>query len=177
VSEADERTKDIKPVTPSRTDGVALSIPDADAPLDASGVASPATSAVSEANRTTIESKSMGPYRLVRKLGEGGMGQVWLAEQSAPLRRQVALKLIRAGVYDDAVLKRFQSERQSQAIMDHPAIAKVFDAGATLDGQPYFVMEYVQGVSITTYCDQHHLKIRERLELFLNVCDGVQHAH
>ena len=124
-----------------------------------------------------LESKCIGPYRLLRKLGEGGMGQVWLAEQSVPVRRQVALKLIRAGIDDQGVLQRFQSERQSLAIMDHPAIAKVFDAGATPDGQPYFVMEYVQGISITTYCDQHQLKIRERLELFIKVCDGVLHAH
>ena len=123
------------------------------------------------------ESKLIGPYRLIRTLGEGGMGQVWLAEQTAPVRRQVALKLIRAGVYDKAVLQRFQSELQSLAIMDHPSIAKVFDAGATPDGQPYFVMEYVQGVSITAYCDQHQLKIRDRLELFIKVCDGVLHAH
>ena len=123
------------------------------------------------------EFKFIGPYRLIRKLGEGGMGQVWLAEQTAPVQRQAALKLIRAGVDDRAVLQRFQSERQSLAIMDHPSIAKVFDAGATPDGQPYFVMEYVQGVSITTYCDQHQLKIRDRLELFIKVCDGVQHAH
>jgi serine/threonine protein kinase/tetratricopeptide (TPR) repeat protein len=124
-----------------------------------------------------LESKSIGPYRLIRKLGEGGMGQVWLAEQAVPVRRQVALKLIRTGIDDQAVLQRFQSERQSLAIMDHPAIAKVFDAGATSEGQPYFVMEYVQGASITAYCDEHQLKIRERLELFLKVCDGVLHAH
>ena len=120
---------------------------------------------------------SIGPYRLVKKLGEGGMGQVWLAEQTAPLRRQVALKLIKVGMYDDSVLQRFQSERQSLAIMEHPSIAKVFDAGATVDGQPYFVMEYVHGVPITDYCDQKRLKIRERLELFVKVCEGVQHAH
>jgi eukaryotic-like serine/threonine-protein kinase len=124
-----------------------------------------------------LEFKSIGPYRLIRKLGEGGMGQVWLAEQTAPVRRQVALKLIRAGADDKAVLQRFQSERQSLAIMDHPSIAKVLDAGATPDGQPYFVMEYVQGVSITNYCDQHQLKIRDRLELFIKVCEGVLHAH
>ena len=124
-----------------------------------------------------LELKFIGPYRLIRKLGEGGMGQVWLAEQTAPVQRQVALKLIRTGMYDQAVLQRFQSERQSLAMMDHPSIAKVFDAGATADGQPYFVMEYVQGVSIIAYCDQHHLKIRDRLELFIKVCEGVQHAH
>ena len=121
--------------------------------------------------------QSIGPYRLVKKIGEGGMGQVWLAEQSAPLKRQVALKLIRAGMYDDSLLRRFQAERQSLALMDHPAIAKVFDAGATPDGQPYFVMEYVPGEPITDYCDRKKLNIRERLELFLKACEGVQHAH
>jgi eukaryotic-like serine/threonine-protein kinase len=120
---------------------------------------------------------SIGPYRLVKKLGEGGMGQVWLAEQTAPLQRQVALKLIKVGMYDDSVLQRFQSERQSLAIMEHPSIAKVFDAGATTDGQPYFVMEYVPGLPINDYCDQKKLKIKERLELFVKVCEGVQHAH
>ena len=105
------------------------------------------------------------------------MGQVWLAQQTAPVRRQVALKLIRAGMYDDTALQRFQSERQSLAIMDHPSIAKVFDAGATPDGQPYFVMEYVPGLPITDYCDRHLLTIRDRLELFIKACEGVQHAH
>ncbi len=116
-------------------------------------------------------------FQLIRKLGEGGMGQVWLAEQTLPVRRLVALKLIRAGMYDEAVVRRFQSERQSLAIMDHPAIAKVFDAGATPQGQPYLVMEYVPGLPITEYCDQHRLKIPERLELFIRACEGVQHAH
>ena len=116
-------------------------------------------------------------FQLVRRLGEGGMGQVWLAEQISPVRRQVALKLIKAGMYDEAVVQRFQSERQSLAIMDHPAIAKVFDAGTTPQGQPYFVMEYVPGLPITDYCDQKKLKISDRLELFLQVCEGVQHAH
>jgi eukaryotic-like serine/threonine-protein kinase len=116
-------------------------------------------------------------FQLVGELGEGGMGQVWLAEQSSPVRRQVALKLIKAGMYDKAVVQRFQAERQSLAIMDHPAIAKVFDAGATPQGQPYFVMEYVPGLPITEYCDQKKLKIRDRLELFIQVCEGVQHAH
>ena len=119
----------------------------------------------------------IGPYRLIRKLGEGGMGQVWLAEQTSPVRRQVALKLIRAGVYDKGLLQRFQSERQALAMMDHPAIAKVFDAGATAEGQPYFVMEYVPGLPITQHCDQEKMRIRERLELFIQACEGVQHAH
>jgi serine/threonine protein kinase/tetratricopeptide (TPR) repeat protein len=116
-------------------------------------------------------------FRLIRKLGEGGMGQVWLAEQTSPVRRPVALKLIRAGMYDESVVKRFQAERQSLAIMDHPTIAKVFDAGTTPQGQPYFVMEYVPGPPITEYCDQKKLKIADRLELFIQACEGVQHAH
>jgi eukaryotic-like serine/threonine-protein kinase len=116
-------------------------------------------------------------FRLTRELGEGGMGQVWLAQQMAPVVRPVALKLIKAGMYDATVVQRFQAERQSLAIMDHPAIAKVFDAGATPQGQPYFVMEYVPGLPITEYCDQKKLSISERLELFIQVCEGVQHAH
>jgi eukaryotic-like serine/threonine-protein kinase len=123
------------------------------------------------------EPKSIGPYRLIRILGVGGMGQVWLAEQTEPVRRIVALKLIRPGMFDAAVVRRFQSERQSLAIMDHPAIAKVFDAGATPAGQPYLVMEYVDGPPITDYCDRKRLNIRNRLRLFIQVCEGVQHAH
>jgi len=119
----------------------------------------------------------IGRYRLLEELGRGGMGQVWLAEQTAPMKRQVALKLIKGGMFDTSALQRFQLERQSLAIMDHPSIAKVFDAGATSDGQPYFVMEYVAGVPITDYCDKKKLKIPERLELFIEVCEGVQHAH
>jgi non-specific serine/threonine protein kinase/serine/threonine-protein kinase len=105
------------------------------------------------------------------------MGQIWLAEQTSPVRRQVALKLIKAGMYDEAVVHRFQSERQSLAIMDHPAIAKVFEAGSTPADQPYFVMEYVPGLPITTYCDQKRLPARERLALLVKVCEGVQHAY
>jgi non-specific serine/threonine protein kinase/serine/threonine-protein kinase len=120
---------------------------------------------------------TIGPYRLVQKLGEGGMGQVWLAEQTAPVRRRVALKLIRPGMLDAATERRFEAERQSLAIMDHPAIAKVLDAGSTPEGQPYFVMEHVPGIPITDYCDRNHLSLRARLELFLEACEGVQHAH
>jgi eukaryotic-like serine/threonine-protein kinase len=123
------------------------------------------------------QNRVIGHYRLVEELGRGGMGQVWLAEQTAPVKRQVALKVIKSGLFDNSAMQRFQAERQSLAIMDHPSIAKVFDAGATPDGQPYFVMEYVPGVPITDYCDQKKLKIPERLELFIKVCDGVQHAH
>jgi serine/threonine protein kinase len=121
--------------------------------------------------------KFIGVYRLIRPLGEGGMGQVWLAEQTAPVKREVALKLIRGGMFSSALLQRFEAERQSLAIMDHPTIAKVFDAGSTVDGQPYFVMEYVPGLHITRYCDEKKLSMKERLELFTRVCDGVQHAH
>ena len=119
----------------------------------------------------------IGPYRLIKKLGVGGMGQVWLAEQTEPVRRRVALKLIKAGLYDDTVVHRFLSERQSLAMMEHPAIAKVFDAGASSSGQPYLAMEYVDGLPLTDYCDQKKLKVKERLRLFLQVCEGVQHAH
>ena len=137
------------------------------------GLSQPAIPAPPEAQPQEL----IGPYRLIRKIGEGGMGQVWLAEQLEPICRQVALKLIRSAAFDDALLRRFQAERQSLALMDHPAIAKVFDAGATADGQPYFVMEFVPGESITAYCDRHKLSIGERLELFIKVCEGVQHAH
>ncbi len=105
------------------------------------------------------------------------MGHVWLAEQSAPVKRRVALKILKAGRYDSAALLRFDLERQTLAIMDHPAIAKVFDAGSTPEGQPYLVMEYVPGLHITQYCDQKRLPPRDRLALFTRVCEGVQHAH
>ena len=122
-------------------------------------------------------SQVIGVYTLIRKIGEGGMGQVWLAEQTEPLCRQVALKLLRPALFDDSLLRRFQSERQSLAVMEHPAIAKVFDAGMTDDGQPYIVMELLPGKPITRYCDERKLGIAARLELFAKVCDGVQHAH
>src|ERR1700678_3390868 len=121
--------------------------------------------------------RTIGPYRLLELIGEGGMGQVWLAEQKQPVRRRVALKLIKAGMDTREVVARFESERQALALMDHPAIAKVFDAGATPEGRPYFVMEYVAGLPINDYCDQHRLTMRQRMELFIQVCEGVQHAH
>jgi eukaryotic-like serine/threonine-protein kinase len=121
--------------------------------------------------------KVIGPYCLLKELGIGGMGQVWLAQQTEPVRRPVALKLIKAGMYDASTVQRFKAERQSLAIMDHPAIAKVFDAGTTATGQPYLVMEYVDGRPITEYCDSKKLGIRARLELFIRVCEGVRHAH
>jgi eukaryotic-like serine/threonine-protein kinase len=121
--------------------------------------------------------QSIGPYRLLQKIGEGGMAEVWLGEQTTPVHRTVAIKLIKAGMDSRAMITRFESERQALALMDHPAIARVFDAGATAEGRPYFAMEYVAGIPITEYCDKHRLSTRERLELFVAVCDGVQHAH
>lgn len=119
----------------------------------------------------------IGPYRLLQPLGEGGMGIVYLAEQTEPIRRRVALKLIKPGMDSRAVVARFQAERQSLALMNHPNIAKVYDAGATDRALPYFVMEFVQGVPITQHCDEQRLSIPDRIRLFLRVCDAVQHAH
>ena len=119
----------------------------------------------------------IGRYRIVAAVGRGGMGDVYEAEQESPLRRRVALKLIKTGMDTRAVVARFESERQALAMMDHPAIARVFDAGATERGRPYFTMEFVRGAPITRYCDERFLGTRERLELFLQVIDGVQHAH
>jgi serine/threonine protein kinase/formylglycine-generating enzyme required for sulfatase activity/dienelactone hydrolase len=119
----------------------------------------------------------VGPYKLLQKLGEGGMGAVWVAEQEQPVKRRVALKVIKPGMDSAQVSRRFEAERQVLALMDHTHIAKVFDAGTTAAGRPYFVMELVKGVPITKYCDQLHLPIRERLELFIPVCQAIQHAH
>ena len=121
--------------------------------------------------------KSVGPYRLLEKLGVGGMGEVWLAEQETPLKRRVALKLIRPDLDSKTITARFESERRTLALMDHPNIARVYEAGVTEDGRPYFSMEYVDGKPITRYCDEHGLDLQRRLELFLPVVEGVQHAH
>jgi serine/threonine protein kinase len=119
----------------------------------------------------------VGPYRILERVGEGGMGEVWLAEQSRPLRRRVAVKVIKAGLDTAQVVARFEAERQALALMDHPAIAKVFDAGATTQGRLFFAMEFVRGESLVEYCDRHRLTIAQRLDLFLHLCEGVQHAH
>ena len=119
----------------------------------------------------------IGPYRLREKIGEGGCGIVYVAEQEAPIRRRVALKVIKLGMDTKQVIARFEAERQALALMDHPNIAKVLDAGASEAGRPYFVMELVRGVRITDYCDQHRLPTRERLDLFVQVCRAIQHAH
>src|SRR5262245_42514534 len=120
---------------------------------------------------------AIGPYKLLEVVGEGGMGTVYLAEQQEPIRRLVALKVIKAGMDSKAVLARFEAERQALALMDHPNIAKVLDAGATPSGRPYFAMELVKGIPITRYCDEMRLPPRERLGLFVRVCEAVQHAH
>ncbi len=119
----------------------------------------------------------IGRYKLMEKIGEGGFGVVWVAEQQEPVRRRVALKIIKPGMDSREVIARFEQERQALAMMDHPNIAKVFDAGATDKGRPFFVMELVRGVRITDYCDQASLPTAERLSLFINVCQAVQHAH
>jgi eukaryotic-like serine/threonine-protein kinase len=154
------------PVPPEKNSDPAV-VPNSDAP--------PPTTRTLESTETA--GAVIGRYHLLQKIGEGGMGEVWLAEQKEPVRRRVALKLVKAGMNSREVIARFESERQALALMEHPAIAKVFDAGSTPQGAPYFVMEYVAGVPITAYCDNHRLSTRERLLLFTHVCEGVQHAH
>jgi serine/threonine protein kinase len=127
---------------------------------------------VSEGPGTVI-----GPYKLLEKIGEGGMAVVYMAEQQRPLQRKVALKLVKLGMDSEQVIARFEAERQALALMDHPNIARVFDAGTTESGRPYFVMELVKGVSITDFCDKNQMNTQDRLDLFVNVCQAVQHAH
>ena len=119
----------------------------------------------------------IGRYKLLQQIGEGGCGVVYMAEQEEPVRRRVALKVIKLGMDTRSVIARFEAERQALALMDHPNIAKVFDAGATETGRPYFVMELVRGMKITDYCDEAKLSIRDRLNLFTQVCNAIQHAH
>ncbi len=121
--------------------------------------------------------ETIGPYKLLEEIGEGGMGSVWIAQQSEPIKRKVAIKLIKAGMDSKSVLARFGAERQALAMMDHANIARVLDGGMTEQGRPYFAMEYVKGVPLTEYCDQAKLSVKERLELFLPICNAVQHAH
>ena len=119
----------------------------------------------------------IGPYHLLQKIGEGGCGVVYMAEQERPVRRRVALKVIKLGMDTKNVIARFEAERQALAMMDHPNIAWVLDAGATETGRPYFVMELVRGIKITTYCDESRLDVRQRLGLFIEICSAIQHAH
>src|SRR5262249_49130547 len=127
---------------------------------------------ISEGEGTVI-----GPYTLREQIGEGGMGLVFVAEQLQPVRRKVALKVIKPGMDTRQVVARFEAERQALALMEHPNISKVLDAGTTESGRPYFVMELVRGVPITEYCDANNLNPKDRLGLFVQVCQAVQHAH
>jgi len=147
-------------------------------PQDSSSEAEPADE-TDLFSTTHIEKvgENIGHYHLLTVLGEGGFGTVYLAEQQRPVKRRVALKVIKPGMDSRQVIARFEAERQALAMMDHPNIAKVFDAGVTDTGRPYFVMELVQGEPITSYCDRHRLTIDERLELFVPICEAIQHAH
>lgn len=142
-----------------------------------SGVEPPEPPSTIDQSITEMPGTRIVPYKLLELVGEGGMGSVWMAEQREPVRRRVALKLIKPGMDSGQVLARFEAERQALSMMDHPNIAKVLDAGKTDSGRPYFVMELVKGQSITQYCDEQRLTPRDRLELFLPVCNAIQHAH
>jgi serine/threonine protein kinase len=141
----------------------------------AAGAVPPPTQEEADPLETT--NTVIGRYKLLQRLGEGGCGVVYQAEQQEPVRRRVALKIIRLGMDTESVIARFQAERQALAMMDHPNIAHVLDAGATEAGRPYFVMELVQGVKVTDYCNQNHLDVRRRLDLFIQICHALQHAH
>lgn len=140
---------------------------------------SPATASSPTIDQPVIEraGDSIGPYKLLQQIGEGGMGVVYMAEQTEPVERRVALKIIKPGMDTRQVIARFEAERQALAMMDHPNIARVLDAGTTETGRPFFVMELVKGIPITRYCDDNHLTPRERLELFIPICQAIQHAH
>jgi serine/threonine protein kinase/WD40 repeat protein/tetratricopeptide (TPR) repeat protein len=137
----------------------------------------PLQNAAEQASSREARGAIIGPYKLIEQIAEGGMGTVWMAQQTEPVKRLVAVKLIKAGMDSRQVIARFEAERQALALMDHANIARVLDAGTTGAGRPYFVMDLVKGVPITRYCDEHHLTPRQRLELFIPVCQAVQHAH
>ena len=136
-----------------------------------------------DANETIYQSvtestgSQIGPYRLLQQLGEGGMGVVYLADRERPLKQRVALKIIKHGMDSKKFIARFEAERQALAMMDHPNIARVLDAGSTETGRPFFVMELIKGIPISEFCDENRLTTRDRLELFLQVCQAVHHAH
>lgn len=136
------------------------------------GVTLPAESSLAGAPPERI-----GPYRILEPIGEGGMGQVYVAERREPLKQKVAIKIIKPGMDSREVLARFDAERQALALMDHHNVSRVIDAGMMENGRPYFVMELVRGHPITEFCDRNHLAIEDRLELFYQVCQGIQHAH
>jgi serine/threonine protein kinase len=136
-----------------------------------------AETAEAPASEAGMRGVRIGPYKILREIGEGGFGAVYLAEQEQPVKRTVAIKVIKAGMDTRQVVARFEAERQALALMDHPHIARVLDAGATANGRPYFVMDFVKGEPITTYCDRHTMPLNARLELFVQICDAVQHAH
>ena len=155
-------------------------LPPAKAKLVAAAVAAGARPTAEEPLGAEAQAETnvlIGRYRLLHRIGEGGCGVVYQAEQEQPLRRQVALKIIRLGMDTESVIARFEAERQALALMNHPNIANVLDAGTTESGRPYFVMELVHGPKITDYCDRNHLDTRERLDLFIQVCHAIQHAH
>jgi serine/threonine protein kinase/Flp pilus assembly protein TadD len=156
-----------KPAAPGPVTGAYIPAPEDAEPADLV-----ASQPLSEGPGTVI-----GPYKLLQQIGEGGFGVVYMAEQTQPVRRMVALKIIKPGMDTAQVIARFESERQALALMDHPNIARVLDAGATVSGLPYFVMELVKGVPITEFCDKNHLAPEARLKLFLDVCHAIQHAH
>ena len=147
--------------------------------LEACGVDAPTGSYGPASTPVAVEGPgaAVGPYKLLEQIGEGGFGVVFMAEQTQPVRRKVALKVLKPGMDTRQVVARFEAERQALALMEHPNIAHVFDGGATASGRPYFVMELVRGVPITAFCDENHLGVRERLGLFVDVCQAVQHAH
>src|SRR3989454_663156 len=133
--------------------------------------------AVAEFPAEEAPAQMIGRYKLLEKIGEGGFGEVWMADQREPVKRRVALKIIKLGMDSRQIVARFEAERQALAMMDHANIAKVFDAGATEAGRPFFVMELVRGIEITEYCDQNQLPTQQRLKLFILVCQAIQHAH
>src|SRR2546423_621227 len=146
-------------------------------PAAESGATGAFQDAAEQASSPEAPGTHFGPYKLIEQIGEGGMGTVWMAQQQEPVKRLVAVKLIKAGMDSRQVIARFEAERQALALMEHANIARVLEAGVTGAGRPYFVMDLVKGVPITRYCDEHHLTPRQRLELFIPVCQAVQHAH
>ena len=144
---------------------------------DDDGTDRPDNELIEQTSPIVLPGARIGRYKLLQQIGEGGMGTVWMAQQIEPVKRLVAVKLIKAGMDSRQVIARFEAERQALALMDHANIARVLEAGTTGAGRPYFVMDLVKGVPITRYCDEHHLTPRQRLELFIPVCQAVQHAH